>query len=126
MFAIKQTNNENLSLKGHRRNFVMCGLVVYITMDSVSLDVIHFLIYQLTNLFKLTRLYQRCIFHPSNGPIRPVASRKCVSSEHIADIRPVWAATNESQKTRIKKQNGLAHLRFLVCVTLKQKKTLLD
>ena len=36
------------------------------------------------------------------------------------------AATNESQKTRNKKQNGLAHLRFLVCVTPKQKKILLD
>ena len=37
------------------------------------------------------------------------------------------AATNESKKTRNKKQNGLAHLRFLVCVTPKQqKKTLLD
>ena len=36
------------------------------------------------------------------------------------------AATNESQKTRNKKQNGLAHLQFLVCVTPKQKKTLLD
>ena len=32
------------------------------------------------------------------------------------------AATDESQKTRNKKQNGLAHLRFLVCVTPKQKK----
>ena len=37
------------------------------------------------------------------------------------------AATNESQKTRNKKQNGLAHLRFLVCVTPKQQqKKLLD
>ena len=33
------------------------------------------------------------------------------------------AATNESQKTRNKKQNGLAHLRFLVCVTPKQNKS---
>ena len=32
----------------------------------------------------------------------------------------------KKQETRIKKQNGLAHLRFLVCVTTKQKKTLLD
>ena len=32
------------------------------------------------------------------------------------------AATNESQKTRNKKQNGLAHSRFIVCVTPKQKK----
>ena len=38
----------------------------------------------------------------------------------------VRAATNESQKTRNKKQNGLAHLRFLVCVTPKQKRTYLD
>ena len=29
---------------------------------------------------------------------------------------------NESQKTCNKKQNGLAHSRFIVCVTLKQKK----
>ena len=36
------------------------------------------------------------------------------------------AVTNESKKTRNKKQNGLAHLRFLVCVTPKQNKTLLD
>ena len=36
------------------------------------------------------------------------------------------AATNESQKTRNKKQDGLAHSRFIVCVTPKQKKTLLD
>ena len=27
----------------------------------------------------------------------------------------------KKQETRIKKQNGLAHLRFLVCVTPKQK-----
>ena len=55
---------------------------------------------------------------------------------HISEIRywsfillvtlKVRAATNESQKTRNKKQNGLAHLRFLVCVTPKQKRTLLD
>ena len=32
------------------------------------------------------------------------------------------AATNESKKTRNKKQNGLAHLQCLVCVTPKQKK----
>ena len=31
----------------------------------------------------------------------------------------------KKQETRNKKQNGLAHLRFLVCVTPKQK-TLLD
>ena len=36
------------------------------------------------------------------------------------------ASANESQKTRNKKQNGLAHSRFIVCVTQKQKKTLLD
>ena len=34
----------------------------------------------------------------------------------------IRAATNESQKTRNKKQNGLAHSRFIVCVTPKQKK----
>ena len=33
---------------------------------------------------------------------------------------------NESQKTINKKQNGLAHSRFIVCVTPKEKKTLLD
>ena len=38
----------------------------------------------------------------------------------------VRAATDESQETRNKKQNGLAHSRFIVCVTPKQKKTLLD
>ena len=32
------------------------------------------------------------------------------------------ADANESQKLRNKKQNGLAHLRFFVCVTPKQKK----
>ena len=32
------------------------------------------------------------------------------------------AAANESQKTRNKKQNGLAHSRFIVCVSPKQKK----
>ena len=32
------------------------------------------------------------------------------------------AATDESQKTRNKKQNGLVHSRFIVCVTPKQKK----
>ena len=31
---------------------------------------------------------------------------------------------NESQKTRNKKQNGLAHSRFIVCVTPKQKKNI--
>ena len=36
----------------------------------------------------------------------------------------VRAGANESQKTRNKKQNGLAHLRFLVCVTPKQKKNI--
>ena len=36
----------------------------------------------------------------------------------------VRAAANESQKTRNKKQNGLAHLRFPVCVTPKQKKNI--
>ena len=30
------------------------------------------------------------------------------------------------RESKNKKQNGLAHLRFLVCVTPKQKKTLLD
>ena len=34
------------------------------------------------------------------------------------------AATDESQKTRNKKQNGLAHSRFIVCVTPKQKKNI--
>ena len=38
----------------------------------------------------------------------------------------VRAGANESQKTRNKKQNGLAHSRFIVCVTLKKKKKLLD
>ena len=32
---------------------------------------------------------------------------------------------NESQKTRNKKQNGLAHSRFIVCVTPKQNKNCL-
>ena len=32
----------------------------------------------------------------------------------------------KKQETRNKKQNGLAHSRFIVCVTPKQKKTLLD
>ena len=31
---------------------------------------------------------------------------------------------NESKKARNKKQNGLAHSRFIVCVTLKQKKNI--
>ena len=31
---------------------------------------------------------------------------------------------NESQKTRNKKQNGLAHSRFIVCVTPEQKKNI--
>ena len=30
----------------------------------------------------------------------------------------------KKQETRIKKQNGLAHLRFLVCVTPKQNKNI--
>ena len=34
------------------------------------------------------------------------------------------AATDQSQKTRNKKQNGLAHSRFIVCVTPKQKKNI--
>ena len=42
------------------------------------------------------------------------------------DSRLWRAATNESKKTRNKKQNGLGHLRFIVCVTPKQKKTLID
>ena len=41
------------------------------------------------------------------------------------ETRLLRAATDESQKTRNKKQNGLAHSRFIVCVTPK-KKTLLD
>ena len=32
----------------------------------------------------------------------------------------------KKQETRNKKQNGIAHLRFLVCVTPKQRNTLLD
>ena len=36
----------------------------------------------------------------------------------------VRAATDESQKTRNKKQNGLAHSRFIVFVTPKQKKNI--
>ena len=42
----------------------------------------------------------------------------------VLSVRTLRAATNESQKTRNKKQNGLAHLRFLVCVTPKQKKNI--
>ena len=38
----------------------------------------------------------------------------------------IRAAANESQKTRNKKQNCLAHSRFIVCVTPKQRKTFLD
>ena len=41
---------------------------------------------------------------------------------YVPVVHALRAATNESQKTRNKKQNGLAHLRFLVCVTPKQKK----
>ena len=36
----------------------------------------------------------------------------------------VKPGANESQKTRNKKQNGLPHSRFIVCVTPKQKKNI--
>ena len=42
------------------------------------------------------------------------------------DQKAVKPGGNESQKTRNKKQNGLAHSRFIVYVTPKQKKTFLD
>ena len=45
------------------------------------------------------------------------------STDHFKQVR---AAANESQKTRNKKQKGLAHSQFIVCVTPKQRKTLLD
>ena len=38
------------------------------------------------------------------------------------EILPLRAAANESQKTRNKRQNGLAHSRFIVCVTPNQEK----
>ena len=41
-------------------------------------------------------------------------------------LGPPQTRVKKKQETRIEKQNGLAHLRFLVCVTPKQKKTLLD
>ena len=60
----------------------------------------------------------RCRFDiGGGGGIAGRRRRKIASYE--ACLR---AATDESQKTRNKKQNGLAHLRFIVCVTPKQKK----
>ena len=50
------------------------------------------------------------------------AVTQCCESAGHYEILILRAATNESQETRIKKQNGLAHSRFLVCVTPKQKK----
>ena len=44
--------------------------------------------------------------------------RKCIYHVHL---KP---GANESQKTINKKQNGLAHLRFIVCVTPKQTKNI--
>ena len=46
-------------------------------------------------------------------------SSSSVSDEIFPDVKP---GANESKKTRNKKQNGLAHLGFIVCVTPKQKK----
>ena len=43
---------------------------------------------------------------------------------NTANSKRIRAATDESQKTRNKKQNGLAHSRFIVCVTPKQKKNI--
>ena len=50
------------------------------------------------------------------------SKRALISSGKMSCI--FRAATDESQKTRNKKQNGLAHSRFIVCVTPKQKKNI--
>ena len=44
---------------------------------------------------------------------------QAVNNHEQVSVKP---GANESQKTRNKKQNGLAHSRFNVCVTPKQKK----
>ena len=40
------------------------------------------------------------------------------------DQKAVMPGANESQKTRNKKQNALAHSQFIICVTPKQKKNI--
>ena len=46
----------------------------------------------------------------------------CVHTDFIANKYGPPQTRVKKQETRIKKQNGLVHLRFLVCVTPKQKK----
>ena len=50
----------------------------------------------------------------------------CVRMMFYVNPVSLKPGANESQKTQNKKQNGLAHSRFIVCITPKQKKALLD
>ena len=50
-----------------------------------------------------------------------VSGSLCKQSGKRMDLEPPQTRVKK-QETRNKKQNGLAHLRFLVCVTPKQKK----
>ena len=75
------------------------------------------------SIFGLPSTIYMWITANQNAPC-PFLCVQYVSSRRNFGLR---AGANENQKTRNKKQNGLAHLRFLVCVTPKQKnKTLLD
>ena len=61
-------------------------------------------------------LFRTCVVYMHFVP-KTMFELSCLKQKYA-----LRAATNESQKTRNKKQNGLAHLQFLVCVTPKQKK----
>ena len=63
-----------------------------------------------------TRMTTKASSRPTPTEIRPWFTIDCNTN------RTVRAGANESKKTRNKKQNGLAHSRFIVCVTPKQKK----
>ena len=77
-------------------------------------------------LFFIIDVYDVIKSHASiiNTDITGATSVYVVTSKVSEFISCVRAGANESQKTRNKKQNGLAHSRFIVCVTPKQKKNI--
>ena len=75
------------------------------------------------------KVHQKPDYYCSQGYMQPcfgIGGGELGQHIHLLHYRFVStsfrAAANESQKTRNKKQNGLAHLQFIVCVTPKQKK----
>ena len=63
-----------------------------------------------------------CVQSILSDPLRfPDILGRSTSGTGLSALGPPQTRVKK-QETRIKKQNGLAHLRFLVCVTPKQKK----